>query len=535
MDYKIKYLKYKSKYLELKKQYGGVKLLNINTDTNSLNIKLDDNEKLIVINDISKMPSKYLFKFDNIDIHGTKLIDDKNAIIKFMTKKSYDKYISQTESIPLIDFITFCNTIYQGLHPYLRKAKVFDHKYRSEEAKSWRCYSAVENTNIVQRILLKKYRNHDIKLDSAVGSLIGMAIGDAVGAHLEFIDVINGDIKIYGKSYFDRIKMEYYYPENRFELKLGQWTDDASMGFCIADSIISNGGNFDGSDCRARFHTWWYFGYCNAFCKEETIRGSVGLGGNISKSINDCNIGIDPDSVFNSSGEDAGNGSLMRLSPIAIAFHNNIELAREIAKKSSYTTHPGPLAAECCAFLVHLIIRAIYYPIITDGKLFLEEISLEYIGIIDKHLLTITSGSNIYIALEKLRRLLLSSEPITSTELCWNWKHTSLNIFRTIENRGKIYNGYPVISSYFGSFCMDGLSMALWSIYHTKSFDEAIEQCVNLLGDADSTGSITGQIAGAIYGTSTINPIFIENLEKWDDGKTEIRADMLYYLGVIRR
>mmetsp|Transcript_30152 Transcript_30152/g.87838 ORF Transcript_30152/g.87838 Transcript_30152/m.87838 type:complete len:97 (+) Transcript_30152:1824-2114(+) len=47
-----------------------------------------------------------------------------------------------------------------------------------------------------------------------------------------------------------------------------------------------------------------------------------------------------------------------------------------------------------------------------------------------------------------------------------------------------------------------GLAMALWSVYHTSSFSEAVERCVNLLGDADSTGSMAGQMAGAIYGFS---------------------------------
>jgi hypothetical protein len=45
-------------------------------------------------------------------------------------------------------------------------------------------------------------------------------------------------------------------------------------------------------------------------------------------------------------------------------------------------------------------------------------------------------------------------------------------------------------------------------------------------------GLIAGQIAGAIYGASTINKTFIKNLEQWDDGDTEIRADILYYIGI---
>ena len=68
--------------------------------------------------------------------------------------------------------------------------------------------------------------------------------------------------------------------------------------------------------------------------------------------------------------------------------------------------------------------------------------------------------------------------------------------------------------------------MALWATYHACSFDEAIERCVNLLGDCDSTASIAGQIAGAIHGMSKISLRFLENLQKWDDGNTVVR----YYI-----
>jgi ADP-ribosyl-[dinitrogen reductase] hydrolase len=53
---------------------------------------------------------------------------------------------------------------------------------------------------------------------------------------------------------------------------------------------------------------------------------------------------------------------------------------------------------------------------------------------------------------------------------------------------------------YFGSYSLDGLYIALHTIYHTNSFSEAIFKAVNYGGDSDSNASITGQLAGAIYG-----------------------------------
>jgi hypothetical protein len=54
---------------------------------------------------------------------------------------------------------------------------------------------------------------------------------------------------------------------------------------------------------------------------------------------------------------------------------------------------------------------------------------------------------------------------------------------------------------------------------------------VNFLGDADSTGSIAGQIAGALYGASQIDFRLVTNLVKWDDGDTALRAVLLHSLG----
>ena len=66
-----------------------------------------------------------------------------------------------------------------------------------------------------------------------------------------------------------------------------------------------------------------------------------------------------PTPSFESDGPDAGNGSLMRLAPVALFHCTNSERASEDAKASSYTTHPGPIAAEACAFLAHLLVRCI--------------------------------------------------------------------------------------------------------------------------------------------------------------------------------
>ena len=72
----------------------------------------------------------------------------------------------------------------------------------------------------------------------------------------------------------------YTAPLNKFMLEEGQWSDDGSMGLCLADSLLAastRGVVFDGSDLRARFHSWWFHGYCTPFPADGPYRRSVSV------------------------------------------------------------------------------------------------------------------------------------------------------------------------------------------------------------------------------------------------------------------
>jgi ADP-ribosyl-[dinitrogen reductase] hydrolase len=341
-----------------------------------------------------------------------------------------------------------------------------------------------------------------------------MAVADSVGAPLEFIPV--------GKrgSKFDPKTLKVTGEFNKFSLKPGQWTDDTSMGLCLADSLLACG-TYDGSDIRVRFWNWWNRGYNNAFRRDKDRHKSVGLGGNIGLSLHAIRSS-GPPARFESAGEDAGIGSLMRLAPVPVYFHQDIDLAVQVSAESSYTTHPGPTAAEACGFLGFVIVRAIM------GERVRGETAANFL----------TTCAEAYMerseveAQPSLVRLLKGEEPEGSTERLWNWKDPNGPFLEeTVAARGYAYNGYPVQAGYVGGYSMDGLAMALHSVYHTKSFMGALARCVNLLGDADSTGSICGQIAGAFYGIGAIDSRLIARLEKWDAGEVALRGALLYALG----
>ena len=356
----------------------------------------------------------------------------------------------------------------------------------------------------------------------AVGALLGMAIADAVGHPFEFMAVC--DVVGASGSRYDARTLRYTRALNSFRLLPGQWTDDASMGFCIADSLIARRGAYHGGDVRVRFWNWWFKGSCNAFRNDPTREASVGLGGNISKSLTDlsqnyarCDAArVSP--VYESEGEDAGNGSLMRLAPVAICFSCDVAAAMNVARQSSLATHPGTIAAEACAFLAYLIATAIHDPRLplvaagagaaapplppsspatAAGSLAGEGVALSAAQWLDEsvdayidHLVSAVCGapgdcsssssSSSSAAAERearfqrtlsepaaahLRPLLLllrSQLPSVSTERCWNWRSADgLDIKGTLARRGHSYNGYPVSPGYFGAFSMDGLAIAV--------------------------------------------------------------------------
>lgn len=116
---------------------------------------------------------------------------------------------------------------------------------------------------------------------------------------------------------------------------IGVWTDDASMGLCMADSILLNDYIFNPTHIRYLFNLWLHHGLDNG-----GRPFSIGLGGNIAISMDEFMIKQEP---YTHQGDrfNNGNGSLMRLAPIPVAYADNVEKGVEYSGLSSETTHNG--------------------------------------------------------------------------------------------------------------------------------------------------------------------------------------------------
>ena len=155
-----------------------------------------------------------------------------------------------------------------------------------------------------------------------IGSLLGLAVGDALGTTLEF------------KSPGTFSPIEDMQGGGPFCLNPGQWTDDTSMALCLAESLIDCGG-VDFKDQMERYLRWWKEGYLSS------TGTCFDIGNTVSKALSHFQR---TGKVFagSTNPNTAGNGSLMRLAPVPLFFAGDSEEAIHQAGESSKNN------AWCC-------------------------------------------------------------------------------------------------------------------------------------------------------------------------------------------
>lgn len=187
--------------------------------------------------------------------------------------------------------------------------------------------------------------------DRAVGALVGLAVGDAVGTTLEF------------KHPGSFTPIDDMVGGGPFGLKPGQWTDDTSMAMCLAESILDVGG-MDLADQLRRYVSWRRDGYWSS------TGTCFDIGGTTSSALARFErTGAVVDEWIDE--EAAANGSLMRLAPIPIRWNKDLGEAAEKAAESSRPTHPAERPVDACrvyAVMIAALIQGVSAEEVLDGK-----------------------------------------------------------------------------------------------------------------------------------------------------------------------
>ncbi len=243
-----------------------------------------------------------------------------------------------------------------------------------------------------------------------------------------------------------------------FGLKAGQWTDDTSMALCLAESLLKCGG-MDLADQAGAYVSWWKEGYFS----------STGLCFDIGNTVRSALVrfreGGDPASGSKAA-ETAGNGSIMRLAPVPI-FYKSAQEAVRYSVESSRSTHQARTCLDACRYLGGILWGLIH------GASKEEVLSLSY-----------------------------SPEGCDLNDLCPEIAEIAAGSFKR-KNPPEIRGAGYVVQS---------LEAALWAFHRSFDFGAGALLAVNLGDDADTTGAIYGQIAGACYGLGGIPPRWLEKL-----------------------
>ena len=273
------------------------------------------------------------------------------------------------------------------------------------------------------------------------GALLGLAAGDALGTTLEF------------RPPGSFAPLTDLVGGGPFHLPVGAWTDDTSLALCLAESLVECRG-FDPCDQLRRYCRWRHEGYLSSTGTCFDIgTATAGALARFERRAEPFPGDAAPDS--------AGNGSLMRLAPVPLYFAHDPALAIVRAGESSRTTHGAVEATDACRYYAALILGAL-------------------------------AGAS------KDELLAPRFSPVpggwAAAPLCPKVDAIAAGSFHRREP--------PAIRG--GGYVVHALEAALWAFRRGTDFRDGALLAVNLGDDADTTGAIYGQLAGAFYGVDAI-------------------------------
>lgn len=293
--------------------------------------------------------------------------------------------------------------------------------------------------------------------DRCRGTLIGLAMGDALGAAVEF------------RSPGSFAPVTGYRDGGPHGLDAGEWTDDTSMALALADSIATAG--WDLNDQADRYVQWWKTGKysVNGRCFDIGITTRSALGNYAAKK--------DALTSGDRSDRASGNGSIMRLAPVPMRFGHlyadQLDELSRLAEESSVPTHASEQCVSACRYLA-TVLAALIHGEDRDEVLYPDWKSLRQLNEINP-----------------LHPLI---------------QEIALGSFR--------HKQPPAIEG--SGWVVKSLEASLWAFHNSTTFEEAVLKAVNLGDDADTTGAICGQLAGAYWGETGIPESLRSGLARMD-------------------
>lgn len=301
--------------------------------------------------------------------------------------------------------------------------------------------------------------NDTIPRDKLFGAILGVAVGDALGVPVEF----------YIRQYLRAHPVRRMIGGGHHKQVPGTWSDDSSLTFCLADSLCRG---YDHADMGKCFCNWLYK-------KEWTPHGRVfDSGGGTRAALSRIMDGVHPIEAGGTSERSNGNGSLMRIMPILFYVKRMGQKERfRIVNEVSSITHGHLRSIMACQFYIEM-----GYEILL-GKSLRESYNGAVRAVFDYY--RERSGKK---ELLHFKRILFSD-------------------ISKLKEKEIESSGYVVHT----------LEASLWSLLKTDCYEGAVLKAVNLGHDTDTTGAVTGGLAGLYYGMKDIPAMWIKKLARRDD------------------
>lgn len=291
--------------------------------------------------------------------------------------------------------------------------------------------------------------------------IFGVCIGDALGVPVEFKK--REDLKKHPVTGY----LEY----GSWNQPQGTWSDDSSLTLCLAE-VLTKG--YDVEKIGESFVKWYRYGHWTAHGKLFDVGGTTRH--SIARLIKGESA-IFSGNIFE---EDNGNGSLMRILPLVFYLdkEEDIEFIYQTVKAVSSITHGHFRSVFACFIYVIFVIELIKGKDKKEAYHHVQKIALEYAEI-------------------------------------QNFNPKEIELFqRILKYDISKYSEDEIKSS---GYVLHSLEASLWCFLNSENYSEAVLKAVNLGGDTDTTGAITGGIAGIYYGFETIPDEWISELVRKKD------------------
>ncbi|MEQ8819101.1 MAG: ADP-ribosylglycohydrolase family protein [Sumerlaeia bacterium] len=312
----------------------------------------------------------------------------------------------------------------------------------------------------------------EVLRDRFLGTITGLAIGEALGAQFEGRSATDIQMSLGNAP----TKME---GGGRYKLKPGENTDDAQQVILMMDSLNTMD-NFDGPDIALRLVNW------------ATTRPK-GLGPHSEEILNRLKRKLDDWTEpahrvwYRSSGTAAGNGAFARALVVGLFYWNDIDEMVENTIRACQITHWDPRTIESALVLNFLLVQCLHQRFSPD--LYHQAIMF----------------------LEATRRSPKFEKMVLDVDFEKLHEYSNFTPYAPYDTEPEVVltalkrvPNMQLMDLRTTGFSVHTMQLAVWILFNSRNFQDAISRAVRLGGDSDTQGAVVGALMGARVGLAQI-------------------------------